>query len=503
MNIQAFVASRHIGHATSTAAQTSGRPLDSVQLGTDTSLPPRPPLAWTASSPGAKTLSTGADYHRQQAYQVFDALLQAKDPVTGLLPLHFETRDGQVVATDHMAAGLDMGRQTAGLVMASQLAEAQGDKQRAERYLRAAEENYAAGKRLLSEGDRFVQRRDFNEDGSVKSTERGEPNKSAPGEDNMSRINPRGYAFRGAAELYRATGKEEYRQDFDRYFQAWVRDFHDEENGGLFLHSNLDRPGDHQERGNFQAPAGQPSSYDGVAGAKGNDGTIYALSGVLLAANEVFATPQTQTLVREQMDLILNRLQRQNGMLWENYQADFTPVSLDWQSQPRESGQPSHVAIGGHTAMAGQQVIEGARQLRQQGVINQAQYDGYVQRAVDLFQDFASQSGAVDWNSGAVHNAIRVEEPDASKRWLSNWGDASWQQAEFLQTMVRLHEEGRLGQIQGPDGQNGTDLFAKAQSFYQEHYSQSATPSFSDYFGNPNVYHVPQVALYFQQAQAK
>jgi len=430
-----------------------------------------------------------------------DRMIEARDPVTGLLPLHFETRDGKLVATDHIAAGLDMGRQTAGLVMTAQLAALQGDKPRAERYLQAAEENYSQGQKLLADGDVFVQRRDFNEDGTVKFSERGEPGKSAAGEDNMSRVNPRGYAFRGAAELFLATAKPKYKDDFNRYFQAWVRDFHDPAEGGFFLHSNLDQAGDHQERSAFKAPGGGESNYDGKAGAKGNDGTIYAMSGVLLAANEVLATPQTQQLVKEQMDLILDKFQRSNGMLWENYQADFQPLSQDWQSQPREDGQSSHVAIGGHTAMASQQIIEGARQLKKQGVLDQAQYQSYIDRTVACFQDFASQSGAVDWQSGAVHNAIRVEEPDQSKRWISNWGDASWQQAELIQSLVRLKEEGRLADIHGPNGLNGQDLLLSAERHYQDRYSQSDSPSFKDYFGNPDVYHVPQVALYLEQTR--
>ena len=441
-----------------------------------------------------------ADYHRQQAYLVMDRMIAGTDPVTGLLPLHFETRDGQVVATDHIAAGLDMGRQTAGLVMTAEVARRHGDEDRAQHYLQAAEKNWSRGKQLLAEGDAFVQRRDFNEDGSVKSSERGEPGKSALEQDNMSRINPRGYAFRGAADLFLATAKPEYKSDFNRYFQAWVRDFHDPDQGGFFLHANLDNPTDHQERSSFKEPGGKDSSYDGQAGAKGNDSTIYALSGVLLPANQVLATPQTQQLVQEQMDLILDRFQRQNGMLWENYTADFQPISQDWQNQPRADGQSSHVAIGGHTAMAAQQLLEGASQLRAQEAIDQARYNTYVDRTVELFEDFANQSGAIDWQTGAVHNAIRVEEPEQEKRWIQDWVDASWQQAELIQSLVRLKEVGRLADLQGPEGKTGNDLLRAATSYYRNHYGQSDNPSYQDYFGNPDVYHVPQVALYLQQA---
>ena len=202
------------------------------------------------------------------------------------------------------------------------------------------------------------------------------------------------------------------------------------------------------------------------------------------------------------MDLILDKFHRHNGMLWENYQADFSPISQDWQNQPNEDGTSGHVAIGGHTAMAGQQILEGARQLRAQGVIDEARYSSYVDRTVELFQDFASQSGALDWQSGAVHNAIRVEEPRQEKRWLQAWGDASWQQAELLQTLLRLQQEGRLQSIQGPAGEDGRDLLVAAQRCYQANFAQKENPSFQDYFGNPDVYHVPQVALYFSQAKS-
>jgi hypothetical protein len=119
-----------------------------------------------------------------------------------------------------------------------------------------------------------------------------------------------------------------------------------------------------------------------------------------------------------------------------------------------------------------------------------------------MFQDF-TRSGAVDWNSGAVHNAMRVEEPRLADRWLSGWGDASWQQAELLQTLVDLRGAGRLEQIQGPEGKTGSDLLGAAERCYQSNYALKSDYSFGDYFGNPDVYHVPQVATYFQESLAQ
>lgn len=134
-------------------------------------------------------------------------------------------------------------------------------------------------------------------------------------------------------------------------------------------------------------------------------------------------------------------------------------------------------------------------------MINQQQYDVYIDRTVDLFNTFAKDSGAVDWQTGAVHNAMRVEEPDRDKRWLSNWGDAPWQQAELLQTLVRFGQEGRLEEIKGPQDKTGLDLLQSAQAHYE---SAQALPAenyrFTDYFGNPDVYHRPQVASYFAQS---
>ena len=459
-----------------------------------------PPMVAPALFGGEMSVAKEAlQFHSGEAFQVMDSMLAAKDPVTGLLPLNFETRDGRTVASDHVASGLDSGRTTAGLVMTAEVAQAVGDTERHNTYIEAAEENYARSKELLTEGDVFVHLRDFNEDGTVKSTNVGEPGKSAEGQDNATRVNPRGYAFRGAAELYRVTGKEQYKDDFNRYFQAWVSDFHDPVNGGFFLHSNVEKAGDHQERGSFRAPGGADSSYTGEAGVKGNDGTIYALSGVLLAANEVLGTEQTQGLVKEQMDILLDKFHRQDGMQWENYTADFQPISQDWQNQPRDNGENSHVAIGGHTAMAAQQIIEGARQLKAQGAIDQGQYNTYIDRSVEMFGDFAANSGAVDWETGAVHNAIRVEEPDAEKRWISAWGDAPWQQAELLQSLVRLGQEGRLKDIKGPDDKNGVDLLQAAQDHYRSAYALPAENYKFRGFGNPDVYHRPQVAQYFSQ----
>lgn len=109
-----------------------------------------------------------------------DRFVAAPDPVTGLLPLHVETAEQGLRATDSIASGLDMGRLTAGLVMASRLALAVGDWGRSDRYLAAAETNYARGRELLGQGDFFVQRRDFNPDGSVRWTEVGEPTRAPP-----------------------------------------------------------------------------------------------------------------------------------------------------------------------------------------------------------------------------------------------------------------------------------------------------------------------------------
>src|SRR5688572_19345665 len=80
--------------------------------------------------------------HRVQAYDFMDRMIAAKDVVTGLLPLHVKTDNGKLVAVDHVASGLDIGRTTAGLVMLSRLAVDEGDTTRVERYIRAAEENY-------------------------------------------------------------------------------------------------------------------------------------------------------------------------------------------------------------------------------------------------------------------------------------------------------------------------------------------------------------------------
>jgi mannose/cellobiose epimerase-like protein (N-acyl-D-glucosamine 2-epimerase family) len=438
--------------------------------------------------------------YRAQAYDFMDRMIAAKDVATGLLPLHIRMEHGKLVALDHVASGLDMGRTTAGLVMLSRLAVDEGDRVRADRYIKAAEENYDRGKELLANGDYFVHQQDFDDQGNPTKIAIGEPGKSASGEDNMSRVNPRAYAFRAASELYIATGKEDYRTDLERYFSAWIRDFHDPANGGFFIHGNITDPSDHKEIDSFQDPSGIDSKYDGRQGIKGNDGTIYALSSILLQANEILGTQQTQKLVKEQLDIILRKFHRQNGMLWENYTNDWMPISVGWQNQAMDtpegqSAKTSHVAIGGHTAMAPQQIIEGARQLLKQGKISQAEYASYIDGALSLFQEFATKSGAIDWSTGAVHNGIRVEEPRLEHRWLQAWGDAGWQQAELLQTLLRFREEQRLQDIKGSDGKTSEELLKLAETHYVETYHLPEAYSF-DGFGNPDVYHRPQLAFY-------
>ena len=452
------------------------------------------------SSTSRQTIASARQHHTRQAYDFIDHLIAAKDNVTGLLPLHVKTEGGQLMATDHVASGLDMGRTTAGLLMLSHVAQAEGDTDRATRYMEAGKANHEKGKELLSHGDYFLHQRDYDDEGNPTTSVVGEPGKNAHDEDNMSRVNPRAYAFRAAAELYRATGKEMYRTDFERYFGAWVRDFHDPAYGGFFIHANVTDPSDHKEIASFKDPGGADSSYDGRLGVKGNDGTIYALAAVLLQANEVLGNDQTQGLVKEQIDLILNKFHRRSGMLWENYTHDWMPISVGWQSQLLDAyeGQApntSHVAIGGHTAMAPQQIIEGARQLLAQRRISDGEYRLYITRSLELFQEFVADSGAVDWNAGAVHNGIRVEESRPEHRLMRPWSDAGWQQAELIQTLVRIEEEGCLKDIQGPSGKSGEDLLRLAEQHYIENYPVPTNYSFGE-FGNPDVYHRPQLALY-------
>ena len=441
--------------------------------------------------------------HKTQAYALLDRLIAAKDSVTGLLPLHIRTEREELVALDHKASGLDMGRATSGLIMLSQIARAESDSARAGRYLREAEDNYSKGKELLTEQDFFVHCRDFDDEGKLTASAIGEPGKSAAGEDNMSRVNSRSYAFRAAADLYRVTLKDSHKRDFERYFRAWIRDFYDPLNGGFFVHANVSDPSDHKEIGAFKDPGGVDSQYDGRCGVKGNDGTIYALSSVLLLANEILDTEQTQGLVKEQLDILLRKFHRQNGMLWENYTNDWKPISVDWQNQlmdtPESPGsRTSHVSIGGHTAMAPQQIIEGARQLLKQGRISEAQYASYVDESVSLFQQFATESGAIDWNTGAVHNGILVEEERREHRWFEVWSDAGWQQAELIQTLLRFREEGRLRDIDGPTGKTGEELLKLSEQNYV-----TACPVQAEYFfdgyANPDVYHRPQLAFYHDE----
>jgi hypothetical protein len=458
-----------------------------------------------------RVINSSYEIHRAQAYGFMDRLIASRDPVTGLLPLHVKTDRGTLVAADHQASGLDMGRATSGLVMLSDIARAEGDGARADAYLTEAEDNYDRGQKLLAERDYFVHGRDFDDKGNLRLSNIGvpgntigEPGKSAAGEDNMSRVNTRAYAIRAIADLYRATGRDTHKQDFARYLAAWVRDFHAPLDGGFFIHANVADPSDHKEIGTFKDPGGAESKYEWRRGIKGNDGTIYALPAVLLLANEVLATEQTQRLVKEQLDIIFQRFHRLNGMLWESYTSDWYPISVDSQNQPVKTAgghsvRTSHVAIGGHTAMAPQQVIEGARQLLAQRSISEAEYFSYIDQSVSLFQKFVTDAGAVNWTNGAVYNGVLVEVEEKEHRRLRDWAEAGWQQAELIQTLLRFREEDRLRDIVGPTGKTGEDLLQLAERRYVTKYPVPAEYVFTG-FGNPDVYHRPQLAHYHRQA---
>jgi hypothetical protein len=192
-------------------------------------------------------------------------------------------------------------------------------------------------------------------------------------------------------------------------------------------------------------------------------------------------------------------------MLWENYTKDWRPISAGWQNQQLEQSEQqtagtSHVAIGGHTAMVPQQIIEGARQLLRQQRINAVGYRSYVDETVRLFQQFAAESGALDWSTGALYNGIRVEEKRLKHRRL--WGTAGWQQAELIQTLIRLREEERLKDVAGPDGKTGEELLEMAERQFVATYTVPENYSFNG-LGNPDVYHRPQLAQYHHEVISK
>jgi hypothetical protein len=145
--------------------------------------------------------------------------------------------------------------------------------------------------------------------------------------------------------------------------------------------------------------------------------------------------------------------------------------------------------------MVPQQIIEAARQLLKQQAIDEAQYNAYVDESVVLFQEFAADSGAIDWRTGAVHNGMLVEESSVEHRWLQHWGDAGWQQAELIQTLLRFREENRLRDISGPNHNNGEELLELSEQHYTTTYPLPANYSFEG-FGNPDPYHRPQLAYY-------
>ena len=220
----------------------------------------------------------------------------------------------------------------------------------------------------LAKQEYFVHQINFDDQGK-QTTNLGEPGKSAPGQDNMSPgESSRVCVPRSAAELYLATNQESYRIDFERYFKAWIRDFYDPTNAGFFIHANVTDHSDHKEMGPFKNPGGVDSGYDGLRGVKGNDGTIYALSSVLLQANDVLANEQTQNLIERATGYHPRKTSSAKrhalGELYQRLEADLGGLAESahgstrrTQDEPRSNRWP---------AMAPQQIIEGARQLHRQ-----------------------------------------------------------------------------------------------------------------------------------------
>jgi hypothetical protein len=102
---------------------------------------------------------------------------------------------------------------------------------------------------------------------------------------------------------------------------------------GFFSHANGEDPSAHKEIGSFKDRGGVDSGGDERKGIKRNDGTICALP-LVLNANEILGTEQTQRVVKEQIDIILGDISSAKRHAWKNYTHDWQPISLDWQNHP-------------------------------------------------------------------------------------------------------------------------------------------------------------------------
>lgn len=257
-------------------------------------------------------------------------------------------------------------------------------------------------------------------------------------------------------------------------------------------------------------------------GIVGNDGTVYALSALLVPAlkalrdeEDVTFTAQGKSvslssLVRQQIDTICDRYVFRNGSMWETYEigdaGNLIPLAFAWQMQPVQPPislganavlQNSHVGIGGHTVMAAGQIAAGASELHRRQLISDDKLKEYLSRSVEILNN-AIGAGVVDWSDGTVSNGTLVEVPVEHTQRCLPWGKAAWQQYELVQTLLSLRASGFIDAVKGPHGEPGETLLIKALGSIEA--SFRLPDDYNGGFGDEWRYHLPQVVRALDEA---
>jgi len=462
-------------------------------------------------------LTAAREYFGTQAVGLEDRLLAAVDSTTGLIAMNVKNDGGVLQPTNSDNSALDAARTTKGLAqLALSLAESNPDE--AKKLAAAAAANWEATRKYLRTPNGLpIHLR------TSGATQLGENSTDR-------RVNADGlYPASDSADMLMLAQKlgfpsaetAKYREALETDVARFLADFYKPQAKTFAYHAdaNTGSPAEMDAKGAV--------TLDYPNGVVGNDGAVYGLAGLLIptlkalgsdadtidTSGKAGGAPFT-AIAKAQLDLISDRFKFVNGAMWETYAAkddgSLDPIRFAWQDQevkPLVDGLPthSHVAIGGHTAMAAGQLAEGAMELHKLGTINDAQLARYLDRSVEIISD-AVRHGVINARTGLVQNANMLEIPDGypdqrTKPGGNDWGQAGWQQRELVQTLLVLRNAGRLDQVNLPDGKNGEDLLKESLATTATGYG--VPDVYAGGFGDEWRYHVPQMAAYLQDPDRK
>jgi hypothetical protein len=463
----------------------------------------------------ATALAAARAHFGKEALQLAKKLAGAVDPSTGLIAMNVQAQDGKLVAKDSTNSALDAARATRGLSELA-LALVGSDRRTAKELYTAAAANWAATREHLRTADGLpIHLQTFGEGTHV-------------GENTTNmRVNAGGlYPASDSATMLMLAERlgvdgSQYRAALLGETARFIENFYSPTAKTFTYHADA-----------VTGSQAESDSKNGITtdyplGVVGNDGAVYGLAALLIPtlralgpdADRIDTSGKAQgkrfsAIVKDQLDLISERLTFKNGALWETYAVGeggaLSPIRFSWQDQPvvppvtladGTTLTQSHVAIGGHTVMCAGQLAEGAAELRRLGVIDDVALGRYLDRAVTILQD-AVNHGVIDWASGVVQNANMLEVPDGypdsrKKPGGNDWGQAGWQQRELLQTLLVLRDAGRLDSLKGQNGGTGADLLRASIQATAEGFA--VPKDYAGGFGDEWRYHALQAAAYFAE----